>query len=102
MIKPYLYNKNILGALGADQKLVSRTSAGIPNQQRQSNRKYGTWDKISTRSMNKNNSNNVKINTITKNEQQNRKEGIDGKDVKSLVLKNNKNLKQLKPTYDKV
>ena len=74
----------------------------LKHQQRQCNRKYGKWDKISTRSMNKYESNNVKINTITQNEQQKREERKDGKDIKSPVLKYNKKLKQLKPTYDKL
>ena len=73
------------------RKTISKKKAKqrLKHWQRQSNRKYGKWDKISTRSMNKNNSNNVKINTITQNEQHNREEGIDQKDIKSLILKYN-------------
>ena len=47
------------------QRNISKKKAKqrLKYPQRQSNRKYGTWDKISTRSMNKSNNNTVQINT---------------------------------------
>ena len=73
----------------------------LKHPQRQSNRKYGTWDKISTRSMNKSNNNTVQINTTIQNNQHNRNEETGKKDIKSPVLKYDQRMKQWKSMSDK-
>ena len=51
--------------------------------------------------MNKSNSNTVKINTTTQNNQHNSNKKIDQKDIKSPVLKYDQRMKQWKSTSDK-
>ena len=89
------------------QKKLSRKKAKhkLKQAQRHSNRQYGTWDRISTRSMHQGKENNTQhttVNNVTNNEKRNKDQNIEPQqqteETKTPILNYNQ---QTKPSHNK-